>query len=828
MADAFAPKLSAEVQYERPVEMPSMASAMADLGSSFLKAFTSERQAASSASRIDPNLSVFKKGLDRVEAIRQEKGEAAALIAERQLASNFAMAGIDLGTDYKAVYETSTGRPWAGYGMDNEARMMQEALQKPEVQASYIASYAVLPKDATNDERIEYAIGQQATITAAANEIARSKASAQYQWNVQTEAAYNTAIDNFLNANVGGLAAVEEAGGRIGPQAIANLQANWAQIRLSISRPPNVSDDQWKGTQDRINNIDSLIATLEKAKSVGTLSDEIVSAYASALMQKGHPLAALVAIKDPGTLINFAGTDYKTALMEIAKGLPIQTTPSKLFSHMLSDTGMISGQEDPNGFLTSVPVDLLGAIEGKSAEDIYNGLNASGKLTALVSQNDLNRPDARQQFVVEASKMGAVLMAANDGQFVSNQFLRQLIANPGFIRNVKALDALSPDDALTVRKYVRSGLNVELARQRRNLESIEAQEGLRWNGTSYGESQVTQAMVEGLEPMPAGVSANTAVLQQAYDRRAAIDTISRTLNELAVEVPEGQATPVGADVMGIIRGFEGFSSKAYWDVDAYRAGYGSDTVTRADGTIERVTENTVVTREDAERDLARRTQESAAGAEKKIGKQTWTTLPVNVKGPLTSIAYNYGSVPDRLMPAIRSGSIEQIAQAVEGLAGDNDGVNRKRRLQEAAIIRGETVIQSAVLPPAPAAQGSVVEQTRATLAATQPSPQPTPAETTPAATEAAQEAQQQADAEAMALPAENLQRQEREAQGIVIPEDVRNLIERLGGNPDTTEVVKEMSEVFALIKDRKLRQGDIVIVDGIPQIVTRAMVEAQQ
>jgi hypothetical protein len=43
-------------------------------------------------------------------------------------------------------------------------------------------------------------------------------------------------------------------------------------------------------------------------------------------------------------------------------------------------------------------------------------------------------------------------------------------------------------------------------------------------------------------------------------------------------------------------------------VNALRTGYGSDTVTLADGRVVPVTADTRVTREDAERDLARRVQ----------------------------------------------------------------------------------------------------------------------------------------------------------------------------------------------------------------------------
>jgi hypothetical protein len=143
MADLFAPKLQSEVAYERPVETPSMLSALAGVGEVFAKSYGQDvlDPAARAKAKIDPNLSAFTQGLQRVEAIRQDKGETAALVAERQLANNFAMQNIDFGKEYQDIYEKTTGRTWAGYGRDNEAFMMEQTLNDPQVQASYIASY---------------------------------------------------------------------------------------------------------------------------------------------------------------------------------------------------------------------------------------------------------------------------------------------------------------------------------------------------------------------------------------------------------------------------------------------------------------------------------------------------------------------------------------------------------------------------------------------------------------------------------------------------------------------------------------------------------------
>ena len=149
----------------------------------------------------------------------------------------------------------------------------------------------------------------------------------------------------------------------------------------------------------------------------------------------------------------------------------------------------------------------------------------------------------------------------------------------------------------------------------------------------------------------------------------------------------------------LIKQREGFIEKPKYDVNAYRAGYGSDTVTLPDGTVQKVTPETRVSREDAERDLQRRLQtEFVPRAAAKVGEENWARLPENTRAALTSIAYNYGTIPSRLVPAVQSGNPEEIARAIEGLAGDNKGINAGRRMQEANIARGTTMAGSQAVP----------------------------------------------------------------------------------------------------------------------------------
>jgi len=132
---------------------------------------------------------------------------------------------------------------------------------------------------------------------------------------------------------------------------------------------------------------------------------------------------------------------------------------------------------------------------------------------------------------------------------------------------------------------------------------------------------------------------------------------------------------------------EGFRSQPYYDVTRLRAGYGSDTYTTADGKVHRVTKDSHVTRADADRDIARRTKIFYDAEVPRVGKETWESLPETARGALVSVAYNYGALPKSVVTAAKTGDVNKIATAVEGLQGHNKGINRKRRLHEAAIIR---------------------------------------------------------------------------------------------------------------------------------------------
>ena len=164
----------------------------------------------------------------------------------------------------------------------------------------------------------------------------------------------------------------------------------------------------------------------------------------------------------------------------------------------------------------------------------------------------------------------------------------------------------------------------------------------------------------------------------------------------------------GGDVQSALRLSEGLRTNAYWDVNHWRTGYGSDTVTRADGSIEPVTATTQITPADAERDLQRRTGLAAQTAQTAIGAGTWAAMSPGAQAALTSVVYNYGHVPSDIAAAAAAGDASALAGAIAKHASDNGGVNFQRRNAEANAVLGKfglSGFESA--PVAPSANGGM-------------------------------------------------------------------------------------------------------------------------
>ena len=146
----------------------------------------------------------------------------------------------------------------------------------------------------------------------------------------------------------------------------------------------------------------------------------------------------------------------------------------------------------------------------------------------------------------------------------------------------------------------------------------------------------------------------------------------------------------------ILKKFEGFSANAYWDVNAWRIGYGSDTITNSSGAFRKVKQGDRITQDQAALDLARRIPEFEKVIINQVGSEAWNKLPDQAQAALISFAYNYGSIAKAsLREAIKSGDLDLIADTlVSSTLNDNKKLStaaqnalKERRAYEAEQIR---------------------------------------------------------------------------------------------------------------------------------------------
>ena len=163
----------------------------------------------------------------------------------------------------------------------------------------------------------------------------------------------------------------------------------------------------------------------------------------------------------------------------------------------------------------------------------------------------------------------------------------------------------------------------------------------------------------------------------------------------------------------LLKKYEGFTPRASWDVNAWRLGYGSDTLTLPDGTIRKVKQGDTTTKEQVIKDLQRRVKEFEKKVIKKVGSDNWEPLNYQVKAALLSLAYNYGNITKQsIIEAIAKQDNKLIAEAViKSTYNDNPGKYqaglRKRRKAEAEIIikapppskKGSNLVKLLILLP---------------------------------------------------------------------------------------------------------------------------------
>lgn len=208
-----------------------------------------------------------------------------------------------------------------------------------------------------------------------------------------------------------------------------------------------------------------------------------------------------------------------------------------------------------------------------------------------------------------------------------------------------------------------------------------------------------------LQRLADGENPFTPIADEAERAAAAAAGIAKGYQDYGRSRMQGAAM-AGNDAMSaaraVIKEYEGFRNEPYYDVNAWRAGYGSDTATRADGSSYSVQQGVAVSTADAERDLDRRIQTYFDQVISQIGEARFSGLSPDQKASLASLLHNYGAgefAPGgdlaQVLQGLMEGNNAATADAIAALGSHDGGINRGRREGEAQAFGGASSRMSA-------------------------------------------------------------------------------------------------------------------------------------
>lgn len=319
----------------------------------------------------------------------------------------------------------------------------------------------------------------------------------------------------------------------------------------------------------------------------------------------------------------------------------------------------------------------LGSASSNAAPEIKKALIDAGKFVSSAAETE----SALSKQVLIAEKAGGAISGVSPAVRALTKDLDDLKgATEGDEIEKKLVD---PSEQLAV----------ALDNLRQKVPSLTSELKLLEQVKEIDEILKTADAIKGLD------KTSSAYLRLVATAKQAKAELEAAFNEKQFKESYDLLSKGGSSVeqsAALLRKREGFQGTAKYDVNAYRAGFGSDTVTLADGSVQKVVQGMKVSVVDANRDLIRRIGEFQNTVRGQVGAERFAEFNPQQQAVLTSIAYNYGSLPERILEAVRKGSSEEIAASIRTLAGDNGGVNSGRRQEEAYLFQNAEKINTEV------------------------------------------------------------------------------------------------------------------------------------
>lgn len=312
----------------------------------------------------------------------------------------------------------------------------------------------------------------------------------------------------------------------------------------------------------------------------------------------------------------------------------------------------------------------------------------------MAAINQLGRGTGPDDLLAEVTTLQEALAAITP---TTNQQQRALQAMADQVRPIAEAAAAQVEAGADREAAARDKVIAKYAETTTKLKELAAERAILVEATKSADEALAEYAREGVRNIDRQIAKVKELAREMDDMMDRGSFFSGPYQ--APPDARGSAFSTARDMIGKFEG--GYVPQPYWDVNKYRAGYGSETYTTADGIVKAVVAGVQVSKEDADRDLDRRVLAYFEEQRRVVGP-AWISFTDAQKAALASIQHNYGSIPNRIKPALATGDAQVIATAIAGLAMDytktepRDGspINYNRRMQEAAAF-GDTSVQAA-------------------------------------------------------------------------------------------------------------------------------------
>lgn len=489
-------------------------------------------------------------------------------------------------------------------------------------------------------------------------------------------------VGDFATQVGAGTSATQALGQQL-PQLLGGFGAVGAVAGAAAAILIPLAGALW-GAGEEAQTLDEQLEALEKSTGAMTAAAEAAATPIDELREKYGDLADEVDRANQSMLAVTAAAAKRDALAAARRlGGELGSDLPNMGAYLGPNGNVMPGYERPRAQLEAQAAETLGKKLGATADE-------ATRLVTAISQ--LGRGGTLDDLIVEGAELQGALSAITAETGDQQSALAAMATQVGSLMTQATAQVEASADVVTTRQQE---VISKYAETTTKLKELAAERAIAVEASKSAD----KAIADGAKEAIRNIDRQIAKVKELA--RASDDMMERgAFWSGPYQAPPDSRGSAFSTTREMISGFEGgYRAEPYWDVNKYRAGYGSETYVTADGVTKAVVAGVRVSKEDADRDLDQRILKYFDEQRRVVGP-AWISFTDSQKAALASIQHNYGSIPDRLKPALSTGDAQTIATAIAGLAMDytrtekRDGtpVNYNRRMKEAAAF-GDTSAQ---------------------------------------------------------------------------------------------------------------------------------------